>query len=161
MARLSASAWNRAKAAIATALGALLLAGCGGGFVFAEFEFDDHDHDHDHDHVDAVFVFRVRGPAAAQQDFRVATHSADFVRLARTELQRPEAERRLAVNGRVRRGTGGFNAPWSWHLEDTFLAESQPASCDGLPSQVEANPDAWIVRVGRFCPSSAFLLAEL
>lgn len=153
---VGAKAGWRAKRWMAAAIAAgSVLAGCGGGFVFGHFDFVDDDFE-----VDAVFVFRMRGQIGSQ-DFQVATHSAEFVRLARAELQRPTAERRLVVNGRVARGTGGFNAPWSWHLDDAFLAESQPAACDGLPSQVEADPDGWIARVGRFCPSAAFVVAEL
>jgi hypothetical protein len=65
--------------------------------------------------------------------------------------------------GPVRRGSGedGHNAPWSWHLDpaETSMAEATIELCDGLPSFVEENLDAWIETVGFYCPWGAELAA--
>ena len=110
---------TRAWIAITIAAGAVV-AGCGGGFVFGDVGFVHVDDEP----IDAVFVFRVRG-STASQDFLVATRSADFVRLARTELQRPIDARRLIVNGRVQRATGeGLLAATVFHYGQMRIAEA-------------------------------------
>ncbi|RMH20010.1 MAG: hypothetical protein D6701_04300 [Gemmatimonadetes bacterium] len=55
-------------------------------------------------------------------------------------------------------GTGGHNAPWSWHLdpEETEMAEATIEVCSGLPSFVEENLSDWLA-LGRYCPWSARL----
>lgn len=64
-------------------------------------------------------------------------------------------------NGRLRAGAGigGHNAPYSWHLdpEDIQMAEATIELCDGRPSYVEQNRDAFIREVGRYCPWGATL----
>lgn len=58
------------------------------------------------------------------------------------------------VSGVPVSGDGGFNAPWSWHLDPSSIALSDNAIelCDGCPSDVEADLAYWIGTVGRFCP---------
>jgi hypothetical protein len=60
------------------------------------------------------------------------------------------------VAGRLIRGDGGFNAPWSWHLDPRSIGVPQASIelCDGRPSMVQSNLDYW-VDVGSFCPWSA------
>ena len=61
------------------------------------------------------------------------------------------------VSGRIVRGDGDFNTPWSWHL-DPLSIEVPDASielCDGRPSMVQSNLDYWVDTVQRFCPWSA------
>lgn len=55
--------------------------------------------------------------------------------------------------GPLRRGDGGFNAPWTWHLDpaETRFVEVAIEICDGRPSYVEAHqPD-----FPRYCPWGA------
>jgi hypothetical protein len=65
---------------------------------------------------------------------------------------------RLFPIGPLRRGNGGFNAPWSWHLDpaETRLTEVAIEVCDGTPSYVEAHVDDF-VPVG-YCPWSARII---
>jgi hypothetical protein len=61
------------------------------------------------------------------------------------------------VAGRIVRGDGGFNTPWSWHL-DPLSIEVPDASielCDGRPSMVQSDLDYWVDIVHTFCPWSA------
>lgn len=61
------------------------------------------------------------------------------------------------VAGRIVRGDGGFNTPWSWHL-DPLSIEVPNASielCDGRPSMVQSDLDYWVDTVHTFCPWSA------
>jgi len=58
------------------------------------------------------------------------------------------------VSGRLARGDGGFNSPWSWHLrpETVSFAETSIEVCDGCPRFVESNLPYWVDNLGRFCP---------
>lgn len=60
--------------------------------------------------------------------------------------------------GRLVRGDGGFNAPWSWHLDpsEVRLTEVAIEVCDGTPSYVEAH----ISDFPTYCPWSARVTAE-
>jgi hypothetical protein len=60
--------------------------------------------------------------------------------------------------GPLRRGDGGFNAPWRWHLDParTRLAEAAIEVCDGRPSYVNAHLDDYAT----YCPWSARIVAE-
>lgn len=68
-------------------------------------------------------------------------------------IQSPLAVVALAEgNGPLRRGDGGFNAPWTWHLDpaETRFVEVAIEICDGRPSYVEAHqPD-----FPRYCPGA-------
>ena len=101
------------------------------------------------------------GPSA---DFVVAVGAEQFV--VRSTHAETIAQLREAAAGRrqgfpagpLRRGDGGFNAPWSWHLDpaETRLVEAAIEVCDGTPSYVEAH-------VGDFptyCPWGARILRE-
>jgi hypothetical protein len=52
-------------------------------------------------------------------------------------------------------GAGEHNAPWSWHLDpnETSIGEGTVEECQGRPSFVEQNVEAWIQLIGRYCPS--------
>jgi hypothetical protein len=58
----------------------------------------------------------------------------------------------------LRRGDGGYNAPWSWHFapEETRMIEVSIEVCDGLPSYVEAHLDEFPT----YCPWGARVMAE-
>lgn len=67
------------------------------------------------------------------------------------------------VTGRLRSGNGGFNQPWSWHLDpnDVALAEFTSELCDGCPSFVENDLMYWLNNVGWFCPWTAEILEAI
>ncbi len=63
-------------------------------------------------------------------------------------------------SGPLRRGDGGFNAPWSWHLDpaETRMVEVAIEVCDGTPSYVDEHVEDFVA-VG-YCPWSARLVAR-
>ncbi len=73
-----------------------------------------------------------------------------------------KGERIGHINGELRRGDGGFNKPWSWHLDpDTIeVVEVSIELCDGTPSFVESELDYWLNVVKRFCPWGTRVVAE-
>ena len=60
--------------------------------------------------------------------------------------------------GLLRSGDGGFNSPWSWHLdpEETNLVEVAIEVCDGTPSYVETHQNEFPT----YCPWGARIVAE-
>lgn len=98
-------------------------------------------------------------PGAAPADFVVDVVGERFVlRLTDPDaIALAEANLRGANNrfplGPVRRGNGGFNQPWSWHLDpdDTTLVELAIEVCDGRPSYLEAHLDEYTT----YCPWGA------
>jgi hypothetical protein len=71
-----------------------------------------------------TFVMRATGP--------------ETIRLARENL---EGRNQRFPAGPLRRGDGGFNAPWTWHLDpdEVRMVEAAIELCDGQPSYVEAH----------------------
>lgn len=71
-----------------------------------------------------------------------------------------EAESRIGagtgriLTGPVVAGDGGFNAPWSWHLDpdDVGFTDAAIEVCDGCPSFIEDDLDTWLDTVGHYCP---------
>lgn len=63
----------------------------------------------------------------------------------------------MHVTGVLVKGSGGFNEPWSWHLDpdSVRMAEASIELCDGRPSSVEEELDYWLNNVGRYCPWSS------
>lgn len=63
----------------------------------------------------------------------------------------------MFVSGRLMIGNGGFNSPWSWHLDpdDVTMAEFAIELCDGTPTEVENNLPYWLFQVETFCPWSS------
>lgn len=61
------------------------------------------------------------------------------------------------VTGKLVRGDGGFNQPWSWHLDPSSvrMAEISIELCDGRPSLVEGDLDYWLGTVKTYCPWSS------
>ncbi len=103
-------------------------------------------------------------PTAAEAEFRVDVLGESFVmrvrdpetiRLARENLQ---GRNNRFPSGPVRRGDGGFNAPWSWHLDpdEVRLTEAAIEVCDGLPSYVESH----LADFPTYCPWAARIVAE-
>jgi hypothetical protein len=64
---------------------------------------------------------------------------------------------KMFVMGRLVIGDGGFNSPWSWHLDPDHvtMAEFAIELCDGTPSEVEHNLPYWLFQVETFCPWSS------
>jgi hypothetical protein len=71
----------------------------------------------------------------------------DAIRLAQANLD--GANTRFPL-GTVRRGNGGFNQPWSWHLDPagTTLVDLAIEICDGRPSYLETHLDEYPT----YCP---------
>jgi hypothetical protein len=102
----------------AAGLLALGLAGCGG--ASANLNYTD-------------FVI-----AVGTETFVLRTSHPETIRLAHLALEGKSAAFPL---GPLRPGDGGWNAPWSWHLdpEETRMVEAAIEVCDGTPSYVEAH----------------------
>jgi hypothetical protein len=97
------------------------------------------------------------------QEFVIEVAGEQF-RLRTTNLAAATAldERRRTgvlgvVSGRIVRGDGGFNAPWSWHLDPLSIEVPQASIelCDGRPSMVQSDLDYWVDTVQRYCPWAA------
>jgi hypothetical protein len=61
------------------------------------------------------------------------------------------------IAGRIVRGDGGFNTPWSWHLDPASIEVPEVAIevCDGRPSMVQGDLDYWVDTVRTYCPWAA------
>jgi hypothetical protein len=64
------------------------------------------------------------------------------------------------VHGKLVRGDGGFNQPWSWHLDpnNTTMAEVSMEICDGTPGMVESHLDYFLDTVKYFCPGGSQII---
>jgi hypothetical protein len=91
----------------------------------------------------------------AGERFVLALTEAETIRLARESLA---GRRALFPIGPLREGDGGFNQPWSWHLDpaETRMTEAALEVCDGRPSYVEAHRQDFPT----YCPWGARLVAE-
>jgi hypothetical protein len=103
-------------------------------------------------------------PDGARADFVVRVESETFM-VRVTDPETILAFRAAAAGGRsgfpigpLRRGDGGFNAPWSWHLDpdETRLTEAAIEVCDGMPSYVQAHLDDFPT----YCPWGARIVEE-
>src|SRR5262245_18760436 len=67
-------------------------------------------------------------------------------------------QNQMFPSGPLRRGNGGFNAPWTWHLDpdQTRFVESAIEICDGRPSYVEAHQPEYPI----YCPWGGRVVAE-
>lgn len=99
------------------------------------------------DDAEAVFVIA----ACEDQPFRVLIRDPDVIAEAEDLIG---AGQQQVVTGELRRGDGGFNAPYNWHLdpETVAFADATIELCDGCPERIEDDLDYWIEDVGRFCP---------
>jgi hypothetical protein len=91
--------------------------------------------------------------------FKVLVKDPELAGVFRSMLR---GERGGVVTGELRAGDGGFNKPWSWHLDpDTVhVADLTIELCGGMPSFVEAELDYWLNVVKRYCPLSGRVVAE-
>jgi hypothetical protein len=92
---------------------------------------------------DQTFVLRVSDPE---------TIAAGYANLRGRDSRFP--------SGPIRRGDGGFNAPWSWHLDsaETRFVEAAIEVCDGEPRYVEGHVADYL-QVGGYCPWAARVVA--
>jgi hypothetical protein len=76
--------------------------------------------------------------AVGTETFVLRTGDPETIRIAHLVLQGKSSAFPL---GPLRAGDGGWNAPWSWHLDpaQTRMVEAAIEVCDGTPSYVEAH----------------------
>ncbi|MEM0005205.1 MAG: hypothetical protein QXE10_02590 [Desulfurococcaceae archaeon] len=101
-----------------------------------------------------LFTVEVNG-----ERFKVLVKDPELADVFRSMFR---GERSGIVIGELRAGDGGFNKPWSWHLDpDTVhVAEVAIELCDGTPSFVEAELDYWLNVVKRYCPWNGKVVGE-
>jgi hypothetical protein len=104
----------------------------------------------DPDDIEADFVVSV-----GSERFVMRARDPETIRLARAQLT---GQGRAFPIGPLLTGDGGFNAPWSWHLdpEAVRLTEAAVEVCDGLPSYVEAHRADFPT----YCPWSGRIVEE-
>jgi len=110
--------------------------------------------------TEAIFQVRAcRGSRRAPDGevFRILLRDSAVIAQARALIG--AADRRI-VAGALAQGNGGFNAPWSWHLDPDTVRFPEVAIelCDGCPSDVEASGGSW--GNGAFCPWSSEIIVE-
>jgi len=95
--------------------------------------------------VEAEFVVSV-----ADETFVMRVRDPETIRLAQENIER--RNQRFPI-GALLRGDGGFNAPWSWHLDPAQVRMTEIAIevCDGRPSYVEAH----LADFPTYCPWGA------
>lgn len=98
-----------------------------------------------------------------EYSFVAKTSNSEVIAKVEQELQKPFEERNMHINGPIERGEVDYNNNWSWHFVENQwdLAEISMEVCDGRPSFVEEELDYWVDQVGRFCPWSARVEAEV
>ncbi len=104
----------------------------------------------DPDDIEADFVVSV-----GSERFVMRARDPETIRLARAQLS---GTGRGFPIGPLLPGDGGFNAPWSWHLDPDAvrLTEAAIEVCDGLPSYVEAHRADFPT----YCPWSGRIVGE-
>jgi hypothetical protein len=87
--------------------------------------------------------------------FVLRTTDPDTIRLAEQNMRGLNIAFPL---GPLRRGDGGFNAPWTWHMDpsETRLVEAAIEVCDGRPSYVERNQADYPT----YCPWGARVISR-
>lgn len=106
---------------------------------------------------------------AGNPTFAVEVSGERFEVEVASQAQADELQQRLdsgedgVVTGSLAEGDGGFNEPWSWHMDPSTVhtADMAVEVCDGRPSMVEEDLDYWLDTVGRFCPWSAEVVARI
>lgn len=108
-----------------------------------------------------VFRFGMRG--LPSQDFIASTTDPFVIDSVRQELQLPEQNRRLHVNGLIAEASKKANLRWSWQFVESKwkLAEVSIEVCDGRPSYVEDDLQGWIQELGQFCPVASYVKSEV
>ena len=105
---------------------------------------------------EAVYEVEVNG-----ERFRVALQTPAQIAKA-DSLLASGVEQNL--HGTLKRGNGGFNMTYSWHLEPATVAwpDLSMEVCDGRPnSEVEAEVDYYIDTIQYYCPWGAKIVAKI
>jgi len=95
--------------------------------------------------------------------FMAQTSDDEVITKIEEELEKPFDERTMHINGPIERGEVDYNSNWSWHFVESEwdLVSISAEVCDGRPSFVEDDLDYWVDQVGRFCPWSSRVEAEI
>jgi hypothetical protein len=95
-----------------------------------------------------VATYVLRDPLT-QDVVRLEVSTTEGLEQAEALLRSGEAQ---WVLGTPRRGNGGFNAPWSWHLDPASIsfAEVTIEACQSAASAVADDLDYWI-SFGQVC----------
>ncbi len=102
-------------------------------------------------------LFRLRDTSHGET-FRVEITAPETIREAEALLN---SGRILFSVGRLRPGNGGFNSPWSWHLDpETILFEEVTIeACQTWPSAVENELNYWLY-FGHVCLAARVVARE-
>jgi hypothetical protein len=106
-------------------------------------------------------VFLVRACASAENPdgeiFRALIRDPSVIATAQSLIG---AGQQQIISSALIAGDGGFNAPWSWHLDPDTVGFSDLAIelCDGCPMFIEQDLDYWLNTVGHYCPWSTEVL---
>lgn len=92
--------------------------------------------------------------------FRVLIRDRDVISRAEDLIGRGQV---MIIAGPLREGDGGFNQPWSWHIDpdEVGISEGAIEVCDGCPSFVEADLEYWLGTVKTYCPWSSEVVSRL
>lgn len=98
-----------------------------------------------------------------ESNFIVATNNSSLIGQCYDQLELPETERTLHINGPLDQTNGGFNTPWNWHIipNEWALAEMSVGYCNGSPFDVENNLEYWIHDVGQLCNWGSYIKNEI
>ena len=98
-----------------------------------------------------------------ESNFIVATNNSSLIGQCYDQLELPETERTLHINGSLDQTNGGFNTPWNWHIipNEWELAEMSVGTCNGSPFDVENNLEYWIHDVGQLCNWGSYIKNEI
>ena len=93
-------------------------------------------------------VFNIQ---VVDESFRIQINDAEVIRIA-DSLQANEIS--INLSAPIRPGDGGFNAPYSWHLDPDSVSfvDLTIEVCDGKPSFIEDDLDYWLNTLGTYCP---------
>ena len=114
---------------------------------------------------DSTYTFFKVGIHGEDQnsDFIIVTNDSSKIDQCRSQLELPEENRDLHINGYIDYTDGGFNIPWNWHIipNEWVLAEMSIGLCNGTPEQIESDLDYWIDNVGQLCNWGSFIKSEI
>lgn len=108
------------------------------------------------------FVMAPKGhPSEERQESRFVVALTDPVDIA-TARSQLNGNNSQIIGGELRSGDGGYNFPWSWHLDSDTIEFSQAAIelCSGLPMHLENDLEYWLKTVGMYCPWGLQVVAE-
>jgi hypothetical protein len=105
----------------------------------------------------AVFVVDSCPDSPTDETYRLAISDPEMI--AEAERLIDTGELRIPI-GELRRGSGGFNLPWRWHIDPATVefADQTIEVCDGCASIVQDDIPYWVNDIGYFCPWSAVVL---